>query len=419
MTQKIKCPNCNFEISVDDVLSHQLEEKIRQELEENQKQKDLVFEQKEKALDERAKKIESVQNDLITTVNKQVAAKLPGLEKKIKEETEKEKSAEISSYQKMLDDKNKKISELTQDQLKLMEDKEKFEEEKRTFTLEMKKKEVEITDRVKQDLAKETDEKHQLEMAEIKKQLADAIKMNAELDQKLKQGSQQTQGEVLELELEELLRQKFIYDEIIPVPKGINGADVIQKVKNNNGKLCGTIVWESKRTKNWVDGWIPKLNDDKRREKADLAVIVSICLPEGVKNFDIKDGVYITNFQSVFGIATFLRSQIFRVAEVKVSNQDREKKSEIVYEYLVSNEFKQRIEVWLEYFKNRQSEINKERSYFTKKWEKEDKNLQKIFLNTAGIYGDLQGLIGSALPKIDILELPEGEGIASDHPIPK
>lgn len=409
MNQTIKCPQCGFEISVDDVLSHQLEEKIRLELEQKQKQKDLVFEEKEKVLNERAKKIESVQNDLVTTINKQVAAKLPELEKKIKEETEKEKSDEISSYKKILDDKNKKISELSEGQVKLMEDKEKFEEEKRTFTLEMKKKEVEITDKVKQDLAKETDEKHRFEMDEIKKKLDDARKMNAELDQKLKQGSQQTQGEVLELELEKLLRQTFIYDDILPVPKGENGADVIQKVKNNYGKVCGTIVWESKRTKNWTESWIQKLKDDQRREKADIAVIVSIVLPDEIKTFGIHDGVMVVNFNSVIALTAILRSQLIDLSNARMSGEDRGKKSEIVYNYLTSNDFKQRIEVWLDYFKIRQKEINIEKAYFTKKWEKEEKNIQKVYLNTAGIYGDLQGLIGTALPKIDMLELPEGE----------
>lgn len=411
--QKIKCPNCGFQISVDDALSHQLEEKIRQELEIEQKQKDLELAEKEKILSEKTQKLESEKLNLVNVVNQQVEEKIKTekieIEKKAKEEASKETSNELEGLKEILKQKNEKLDQLSKDSVELMKEKEKFEENKKTFELDMLKKQEEIRQKVSEEVGNQMGEKYQHQIAELNKKLTDAQKANEEMDRKLKQGSQQTQGEVLELELEDLLKKEFIYDEVIPVPKGINGADVIQKVKNNNGKICGTIVWESKRTKNWVDGWIPKLNDDKRREKADLAVIVSNCLPEGIKNFDIRDGVVITNFQSIFGVTTFLRNQIFRVSEAKLSNENREKKSEIVYSYLISNEFKQRIEVWLEYFKNRQEEVNKEKLYFTKKWEKEDKNLQKIFLNTAGIYGDLQGLIGSALPKIDLLELPDGE----------
>jgi len=413
MNQKIKCPQCSFEFLPDEALSHQLEEKYRLEYEVKQKQKDLEITEKEKALTEKAQKIEAAKLDLVGVINRQVEEKLKTekveIEKKAKEDAVKETSAEVDGLKEVLKQKNTKLEELRKDQIELMKEKQKFEDDKKSFELDMMKKEQEITQKVSQEVTGQLGDKYKLQIAEKDKKLSDAEKAIDDLTRRLQQGSQQTQGEVLELELEELLRQKFIYDEIIPVSKGVSGADVIQKVKNNNGRICGTIIWESKRTKSWSDGWISKLNDDKRREKADLAVIVSIVLPEGVKNFDIRDSVHITNFQSALGIATFLRSQIFRVSEVKISNQDREKKSEIVYEYLVSNEFKQRIEVWLEYFKNRQEEINKEKSYFTKKWEKEDKHLQKIFLNTAGIYGDLQGLIGTALPKIDMLELPEGD----------
>lgn len=413
MTQQIQCPFCHKDFPLDDAIGHQLEEKLQQEFDIKQKQKDIEIAEKEKELTEKEKQIEAGRQNLSQIVAERVATavkvKETEISAKAKEEATKEVSIELEGLKEVLKQKDTKLEELRKDQVELMKEKQKFEDDKKAFDLEMMKKEEEITKKVSEELGNQMGEKYQHQIAELNKKLTDAQKANEEMDRKLKQGSQQTQGEVLELELEELLKQKFIYDEIIPVPKGVNGADVIQKVKNNNGRVYGTIVWESKRTKNWVEGWIQKLNDDKRREKADVAVIVSNCLPEGVKNFEIRDGVTITNFQSVMGIATLLRNQIFRISEVKISNQDREKKSEIVYEYLISNEFKQRIEVWLEYFKNRQEEINKERLYFTKKWEKEDKNLQKIFLNTAGIYGDIQGSIGSALPKIDILELPEGD----------
>ncbi|MFA6518888.1 MAG: DUF2130 domain-containing protein [Candidatus Shapirobacteria bacterium] len=411
--QKIKCPQCSFEFLPDEALSHQLEEKYRLEYEAKQKQKDLEISEKEKALTEKAQKIEAAKLDLIGVVNRQVEEKLKTekveIEKRAKEEAVKETSAEVDGLKEVLKQKDTKLEELRKDQVELMKEKQSFEDEKKAFELDMMKKEQEITQKVSQEVTGQLGDKYKLQIAEKDKKLSDAEKAIDGLTRKLQQGSQQSQGEILEVELEELLRQAFIYDDILPVPKGDNGADVIQRVKNNYGKVCGTIVWESKRTKNWTDTWIPKLKDDKRREKADLAVIVSIVMPEDIKTFGLRDGVMVVNFNSVIALTTILRSQLIDLSNARTSGEDRGKKSEIVYNYLTSNDFKQRIEVWLEYFTSRQKELNIEKAYFTKKWEKEEKNMQKVYLNTAGIYGDLQGLIGTALPKIDMLELPEGE----------
>lgn len=413
MTQTIKCPSCGFEISVDDVLSHQLEEKLRVEFDTKQKQKDLEVAEKEKTLAEKEKQIEAGRQNLSQIVAERVAqgvkVKEAEINAKAKEEASKEKAGEVEALKEILKEKDIKLDELRKDQVELMKEKQKFEDEKKAFDLEMLKKEDEIKQKVSQEVTGQLGEKYKLQIAEKDKKLSDAEKAIDELTRRLQQGSQQTQGEVLELELEELLRQTFIYDDILPVPKGDNGADVIQRVKNNYGKVCGTIVWESKRTKNWTESWIPKLKDDQRREKADIAVIVSVVLPDEIKSFGIHDGVMVVNFNSVVALTTILRSQLIDLSNARMSGEDRGKKSEIVYNYLTSNDFKQRIEVWLEYFASRQKELNTEKAYFTKKWEKEEKSMQKVYLNTAGIYGDLQGLIGTALPKIDMLELPEGE----------
>ncbi len=415
MAQKIKCPECGFEFLPDEALSHQLEEKYRLEYESKQKQKDQEFIEKEKALNEKEQKLETVKQDLVGVVNKQVAEKLKTekleIEKKAKEEASEKAQKEYSEKLENIkadgeerDKQNKELRDQISDLMKqLREMKAKDEQRDIEYQKKIMEEESNIKDKAKQEAMEES----RLQIAQREKQLDDLKKQLAEAQRKAEQGSQQTQGEVLELELEELLKQQFIYDEIIPVPKGDNGADVIQKVKNSFGKVCGTIVWESKRTKNWTESWIPKLKDDLRREKGDIAVIVSTALPDEIKNFGIREGVMVASFNSVIPLTTILRKQLIDLYNAKSSSEDKGKKSEIVYNYLISNDFKQRIEVWLEYFTSRQKEINTEKAYFTKKWEKEEKSIQKIYLNTSGIYGDLQGLIGTALPKIEMLELPE------------
>jgi hypothetical protein len=371
-----------------------------------------VIKEKQKLDDEKnAMKLEMIkkEEDLMKQVEEKLKTEKVEIEKKAKEDAIKETSAEVDGLKEVLKLKDTKLDELRKDQVELMKERQKLEDDKKAFDLDMMKKEQEITQKVSQEVTGQLGDKYKLQIAEKDKKLSDAEKAIDDLTRKLQQGSQQSQGEILEVELEELLRQTFIYDDILPVPKGDNGADVIQRVKNNSGKVCGTIVWESKRTKNWTESWIPKLKDDQRREKADIAVIVSVVLPEEIKSFGVHDGVMVVNFNSVIALTTILRSQLIDLNNARISGEDRGKKSEIVYNYLTSNDFKQRIEVWLEYFTSRQKELNTEKAYFTKKWEKEEKSMQKIYLNTAGIYGDLQGLIGTALPKIDMLELPEGE----------
>jgi hypothetical protein len=373
MAQIIQCPHCHQEISVDEVLGHQLEEKIRLDL------------------------------------TAELKAKESELKANAKNEALKESSAQISKYQEMLKAKNEKISQMSQAQLKLMEDQEKFEAEKRTFTLEMKKKELEITNQAKADAARESNEKHQLELAEIKKQLDDARKMNADLDQKLKQGSQQTQGEVLELELEDLLKREFPMDEIIPVGKGIFGADVTQRVKDKYGENVGTIIWETKRSKAWTEGWIQKLKDDQRNQKAEIAILVSTILPKDIKTFSLREGVWVTDFTSAIGLAIALKIGLLNVSSVKLASVGKNEKMEILYNYLSGVEFKQKIEGIVESFTAMKIDLDREKRAMAKIWETRDKQINRVVDNTVKMYGDLTGLMGKALPKIDLLELPEGD----------
>jgi hypothetical protein len=212
---------------------------------------------------------------------------------------------------------------------------------------------------------------------------------------------------VQELKLEELLKAEFPFDEISEVPKGKGGADAIQTVHTQTGVLCGRIVWESKRAQRWDQKWIQKLIENQRTVKADIAVLVSSLLPQNIICFGMVEGVFVTDLNSAMSVAYLLRQQLMKVHSAQVANSNKTTKAEVVYNYLISNEFKQRIEVWVEYFRERQEKINKERVYFTKKWQEEEKSIQKIITNTSGIYGDLQGLIGNALPKVSYLELPE------------
>jgi hypothetical protein len=230
------------------------------------------------------------------------------------------------------------------------------------------------------------------------------LAVNEELRRKLQQGSQQTQGEVLELELEELLRAEFPFDHIEPVPKGMNGADLVQRVHNKTGHCCGTVVWESKRTKGWSDAWIQKLKDDLRLVKGDIAVIVSEALPKDIDNFGQLKGVWVTGRSCALSLAAALRCMLIEVSTTRAAAICKNEKMEVLYSYLSGSEFKQRVEAIVESFIEMQEDLQEERRVTERRWSKREKQIQRVITNTSGMYGDLQGLIGSSLRTIAALE---------------
>lgn len=305
--------------------------------------------------------------------------------------------------------------------MELRKQKRELEERSKTLELEVARKIDAERATIQEETAKLLQEEHRLKDAEKDKKLQDAVRMNEDLRRKLQQGSQQTQGEVLELELEELIAKSFPTDLVEPVPKGINGADVIQKVMSKSGHICGAIVWESKRTKAWSDGWIQKLKDDQRAVKADIAVLVSEVLPKDCKNFGNYEGVWISTPQFAISLAVALRAQLIEVAMVKLAAVGKNEKMEILYQYISGSGFRQRVEAIVEAFVAMQEDVQEERRTAERRWARREKLIQKVISNTSGMYGDFEGLVGSSLQSIPsltpkALNSPEDRRLAPASP---
>lgn len=218
----------------------------------------------------------------------------------------------------------------------------------------------------------------------------------------------QTQGEVLELDLESLLKSQFPVDEIEPVPKGIKGADIVQRVHDRGGRFCGTIIWESKHTKAWNDGWLSKLKDDQREVKAEIAVLVTETMPKGIERFSQVGGVWVTSYVLSIALASVLRTSLIDLAQLKSSLVGKSEKMEVLYNYLSGSEFRQRIEAIVESFQSMKEDLEQEKRATVKMWAKREKQIERVVTNTAGMYGDMEGIIGTSLPHIRSLELTEG-----------
>jgi hypothetical protein len=225
-----------------------------------------------------------------------------------------------------------------------------------------------------------------------------------ELKRRAEQGSQQLQGEVLELELEALLTAKFPRDTIRPVPKGEFGGDVLQRVVGPANQVCGTILWESKRTKNWSDGWLPKLREDQRAAKAEIAIIVSQALPKDVETFGLVDGVWVADPKVALAVAMSLRQTLIEVAGVRQASEGQQTKMEMVYSYLTGPRFRQRVQALVEAFSSMKEDLDREKKAITRQWAKREEQIDRVMQATVGMYGDLQGIAGRTLQEIEGLE---------------
>lgn len=304
--------------------------------------------------------------------------------------------------------KNQKLDESRNSELEIRKEKLKLEDEKKSFELDKQRQLDEERNKIRQQTLIEASETHRLVDLENKKRINDLMSALDEAKRKGSQGSQQLQGEILELDLEDILSKTFSLDDINPVGKGMRGADISQVVKTSLGTVCGIILWESKRTKEWKDEWTTKLKDDMRASKSNIPVIITQVLPKSIKSgFGFYEGVWVSDPQYVLPLAEILRKNLIDVAREKHNSTDRGNKADMVYSYLTSDAFVQQIQSIIEVHKNLQAQIQRERAAYEKLWKEREAQAERILTSTAGIYGSIQGMAGQSLPAVKGLDLLE------------
>ncbi|MDP8219672.1 MAG: DUF2130 domain-containing protein [Candidatus Theseobacter exili] len=403
--QVIICPYCKREIPLTEAISHQIREQLLKDFEAEREKAEKLLDQKNEALRAKEKELEDAKKSMEEQITQKVKAEKEKIEVEIKKKVVEESELKIKDLIGQVEEKDKKLQESQKAELELRKQRRELEESKKNFELEMARKIDEERNKIRDTALKTVSDEYRLKDLEKEKQISDMRKQIEELKRRAEQGSQQMQGEVLELDLEDVLRINFPLDEIAPVPKGIRGADILQKVHNQTGQYCGTVIWESKRTKAWSDGWMQKLRDDQREVHADIAVILSIALPKDVNNFAFIDGIWVTDYSSMIGLVTALRINLIQVAMAKLSAVGKQEKMEVLYNYLSGQEFRQRVEAIVEAFVSMKGDLDKEKRAMNKIWSKREKQIERVVLNTSGMYGDMQGIIGASLPEIKSLEL--------------
>lgn len=355
-----------------DAFRHQIEEEILK-VEQNKHKQEL----------------ENLKNEIEEKTRRKIAEELD-LKLKNQEEEVKESKQQNRKLQEQL-------LELTK-QLRSMKQKDEERE------IEMQKKLLEERSKMQEEISKAEKERSNLELGELKKQLEDTKKLLEDAKRKAEQKSQQLQGEILELNLENELKLAFSTDEILPVPKGIEGGDILQKVKNKHGQVAGIILWELKRTKAWSNPWLSKLRENTRQAGASIPILVSEVLPEGVSTFDYYERVWVTSYKYAIPLSNALRLGLMQVAIAKSAVSHKDEKMEDLYSYLTNDGFRHRFEAQVESMMEMKKDLDAEQRSTVRLWKKREIQIKRLMNNIAGLYGEFQGILGSALPSIQSLE---------------
>lgn len=409
----LHCPNCNHEIRLTESLAAPLLAETRQRFQEQLASKDAEMARKNETLrlerEQLAKDREQVEEQVSSRLSAERSQLIAAEAKKAREAAAADlqaKEAETAELRRNLEVNSAKLAEAQQQQAEVMRQQRALDDQKRELDLTVEKRVQASLDQIQTKARQEADEAARLRVAEKDQTIESMARTIEELKRKAEQGSQQSQGEVLELELEILLRRRFPMDLVEPVGKGELGADVVQQVNGSIGQAAGIILWESKRTKAWSDGWLAKLRDDQRRCGADVALIISQALPKHVEHFDLVDGVWVAHPRYALPVAVALRQTLIEVSGSRSAQQGQQTKMEQAYQYLTGIKFRQRVEAVTEKFNDMREDLDKERKFMGRQWAKRETQILSVIESTVGMVGDLQAIAGKAMPEIPSLDMP-------------
>ena len=413
----ITCPSCKSDIKLTESLAGPLVEQTRRQFVEQLNEKDRLVEKAQADIAAEKKRVELERQAIEATVaarmddaRKQIATDEAERAKRIVAADIEERDRKFAELQQMLASREEKLKRSQAAEAEMLKKQRELDDKLREMDLAVQRQVNEGLEAVRATAKQEAEDALSLKVKERDTQIASMQQKIEELKKKAEQGSQQLQGEAQELILEDMLRARFPFDQIEPVGKGEFGGDVLQRVVNPAGQVCGSILWETKRTRTWSDGWLSKLKGDLRAAKADLALIVSHALPKDIETFGQMEGVWITGPKCAMPVAMSLRESLVLMNGVRAAGEGQQTKSALMYDYLTGPRFRHRIEAVVEKFSEMQEDLASERKATMKRWARREQQLHTVLDSTAGLYGDLQGIAGRSMLEIEALEAPLLEG---------
>jgi hypothetical protein len=415
----LTCPSCRTQIKLTESLAAPLIADTRRHYEDQLARQEAEVAGREAAVRDQQAQIAAARDSIDAQVadkldqeRGRIAAAEALKAKRLLATDLEDRARQIAELNGVLRQRDAKLAEAQQAQADLIRKQRELDDARREIDLTVQKQVQAELAVVREKAKQETEAALTLKVREKEEQIASMQRQIEDLKRKYEQGSQQLQGEVQELALEGLLRQKFPRDAFDPVPKGEFGGDLIQHVVGPTGQIAGSILWEAKRTKNWSDGWLGKLREDQRAAKADVALLVSHALPKGLQTFDQIDGVWVTEPRCAVAVAIALRESLIALSAARLAGEGQQTKMELVYQYLTGPRFRQRIEAVVERFTEMQADLDRERKAMMRLWAKREEQIRGVVEATAGLYGDLQGIAGRTLLEIEGLEMPLLDGPA-------
>jgi hypothetical protein len=388
----LTCPNCGHEIPLTEALTAQLrgELEVALRVEHEARLKQAMTDAEARA---------RLQAEQAAARAREAAAK------------------DLGFIQDQLAEQQRKTREAQAAELALRKEKTALEERARELDLEIARRVDAEKKRLEESVRKSAAEEQALKLREKDKQIDDLKKLVDEMKRKSEQGSQELQGEALELDIQAALERRFPRDEIRPIPKGASGADLVQEVRNDQGALCGRIVWETKNTRHWQHAWPAKLRDDTRATQGNVAVLVSVALPPAVHEFGLLEGIWVASPCAWPTLAVALREQLIQVAFAHAAGEGKNEKMELLYRYLAGDQFRAKVQGIVEAFTALQNELQRERRAMERIWKEREKQIERVILNTVGMYGEMRGIVGSSLPEIPVLTLEGAAGSLEGEPV--
>jgi len=408
----IQCPECGKDIDINDVLTHQLEKQFTEKFESERKAEKKKISVLEKKLSEEKDALENQKEEINASIESGVKKEMKSERKKVEAEVKKrlteESQEQLSMMEKELEEKSKQVQELNKSKAEIEKLKREKDELKSEAEIEAQKQLTKILIEEKKKIQKTEEDRNEMKMNELLMQLEDQKKLTEEMKKKQEQGSMKLQGEVQEVLIEKWLKTQFPLDTIEEIKAGARGADCLQTIHTREQQNCGTIYYESKRTKTFQPSWIEKFKADMRTKSVDMGVLVTEVMPTDMERLGQKDGIWICNFNEFKGLSIVLRESIIQISHAIVTQENKGGKMELLYDYLSGNEFRLQIEAIVEGFSQMRIDLESEKRSMQRIWKQRDKQIDKVTTNTIDMHGSIKGIAGNAIQSVKQLELGDG-----------
>jgi hypothetical protein len=412
-SKKVTCPNCGTAIDVNDLLYHQLDDELKKKYNDQLAQERKGFAEAEKELKAQQDQLEQQRkkhNEQVTTaIEKGLKQEKLKLEESLKQKLREEQEDQIATLEKELSEKSLQVKALNKSRAEVEKLKREKEELKEQVELEAEKKLSHQLSLEKEKIRKTEEEKARLNLSEKEQVIQQLKEQLQEAQRKAEQGSTQLQGEVQELAIEDWLQSQFPLDTVEEIKKGERGADCLQTVNTLQHQNCGTIYYESKRTKAFQPNWIEKFKQDIRDRNADIGVLVTEAMPKDMDRLGLLEGIWVCSFDEFKGLCTVLRESVIRLSTAVNTQENKGDKMGMLYDFLTGNEFRMQVEAIVEGFTQMKTDLDSEKRSMQMIWKKREKQIEKVLLNTNYMYGSIKGIAGNAIQTVPLLELPEAD----------